>query len=313
MAQDFSTTALLSSIRLRSMTNVNGDGGFTDAQLLGLSTEELQSYMTTLLLQVREEYLVSRSLVPVTAGIASYSLPSRAIGNRLRNVRYSEDGVSYRELPRVEPEHEGECTPWSYGFVFEDSSVRLTPVPTRGGYLEFTYPSRLPQLVPVAECAMVTSVAVSGANYVVSTALWSGQEFAPAVPGTFEFVSAASPFKCGVGVACTVTQPSLNLNTFTAPIASFRYAPVEGDYVALEGKSPTALIPPELHPLLAQRVVVRVLEGLGRYNEVGPAEQLCDKIRTQAVGLLTPRSEGNSRYAINPYAPGVGRRTRFRG
>lgn len=68
-------------------------------------------------------------------------------------------------------------------------------------------------------------------------------------------------------------------------------------------------IPVELFTLLVQRVVVRCLEAVGD-PKFQAAELACDKVRANALTLLTPRAEGTGRVVINTNGPGWRRRVR---
>ena len=79
-----------------------------------------------------------------------------------------------------------------------------------------------------------------------------------------------------------------------------------GDYVCAEGESPVVQLPVELHPLLVQRVVMKVLEANGG-KQFDRAKAVCDEMLKDVHSMLAPRSEGSPRYLINYNGPGFGR------
>jgi hypothetical protein len=86
--------------------------------------------------------------------------------------------------------------------------------------------------------------------------------------------------------------------TFTAP------TDVEvGDYVCLAGESCVPQIPVELQPVLAQRVIVKVLEAIGDAAAVQTAQGKLLEAEAAAKTLLTPRVDGEPKMFRNPSSP----------
>src|SRR5690606_8653031 len=70
-----------------------------------------------------------------------------------------------------------------------------------------------------------------------------------------------------------------------------------GDYVCLAGESPVPQIPVEFHALLAQEVVVKVLEALGKSTK--DAKDDLKTLKENLPNLITPRVQGESRRVVN--------------
>jgi hypothetical protein len=73
--------------------------------------------------------------------------------------------------------------------------------------------------------------------------------------------------------------------------------------VCLAGQSPVPQIPPELHPLLAQRVVCKALESLGDAAGFQAAQLKMAEIQQAALPLITPRVDGEPKRFANRNSP----------
>jgi hypothetical protein len=65
-----------------------------------------------------------------------------------------------------------------------------------------------------------------------------------------------------------------------------------GDWLAFPGTTPMVPLPLEMHPLLAQRMVVKFLEAQGEEGQLQQARQSLDEMVRQVPLLIQPRAEG---------------------
>lgn len=290
---------LLPTLKRRGLLP-NTQETLADTDYLALANDELQSYIVPLILRAREEYLVTSTDITVVAGTQSYPIPSRAVGGKVRNVQISDatSSTTYRQLARVEPE---QCPDVGssgdmWGYYFQGNNIVLSSSPTSGGTLRVTYHLMPNELVAVAQCAPITSIASLSSKILTATAVsgWAtaatNYDIVKAKPGfdTYELENSATR--------------SSNTFTFTSALDTNI---VVGDYVCLAGESPIPQIPQALHPLLAHRVVLRALEALGD-PKAQVAAKTCEELTKSAITLLTPRSDGNARVVINRNGPGFG-------
>lgn len=276
-----------------------------DSDLLSLATEELQTYVVPLLLSVSEEYLVTSEEAAVAVGAASYRIPSDAVAGMLRDVQFAGPDGQFRPLERIEPErvswYEGTGSP--VGFYLAGNQVSLVPVPSSAGTLRFVYHRRPSALVLPSQAAVISGAInpTTGAFAVSSTSVLSS--------GLPDIVSATASFDILVkNLACEVSgsivTPDVPADVLGAGVAT-------GDYVCVSGTSPVPQIPVELHPLLAQRTAFAAVEALGD-PRAQAIEAKCERLKREALTLLSPRTRGKGRVIINPNAPGRRRnRSRF--
>lgn len=268
-----------------------------DSDLLAMATEELQTYIMEVLTSAREEYRVFYTDVSVTAGTAQYIIPERASGDKVRDVLYL-SGTSYVPLPRVEPERvETSSTTGSVGgYYFEDNTLVLVPTPSQAGTLRVKYLRRPSKLVATSAVATVQSI--DGTRRIITTVA--------SIPSTFttgirvDAVDNNPGFRTHSIDLLTTASTSGTTITVTTDIPTSVAA---GDLICLAGESSIAQCPVELHPLLAQRTAVKALEALGD-PKMARADEVCERMRRDAVGLLTPRSDGSARTLVNYNGPG---------
>lgn len=296
MAQDFTTTGLLASLKRRGMLPSTAET-LSTADFLALATEELQTYVMKVLLAVREEYAVATYDLTLTAGTSSYLMPTRAIGGKLRNVALVDSSGLTTPLARLEPGLSSNTQGNPTGYSLQGDDVIFSPIPSAADTVRLTYFRRPSSLV--ATTAVGTITAINTGTKVVTCNV--PVTFTTAV--TYDFVRAQPPFKI-LGQDLAVTAVGGATVTFTATLPT---GLAVGDYVTLAGESAVPQIPVELHPLLSQRVVYKCLEALGDDKSV-LAEQASDKMRMDLLTLLTPRVEGASRPIVNYNGPGFRRR-----
>lgn len=76
-------------------------------------------------------------------------------------------------------------------------------------------------------------------------------------------------------------------------------APTEGDYIAFAGEAIIPQIPSDLHDVLSQRVVLRVLQALGDAGGYQIAKDKLDEMNRLMGNLIDNRTEGNQKKIVN--------------
>lgn len=288
---DYTTTGFLASVKRRVMLATQSET-FSDADILAIATEELQSYVFPFLISVREEYAVTTTDIAYTSATAFYELPEFAVGDKARDVLLLRDG-KYWQLDRIEPERIQDHAATAnvpYGFSFQGSKIQLIPAPTTSGTIRIKYFHRPGWLVPVSEVASISGV--SGSNVTPNNLLVNNGD-------RVSIVSSKAPYYIiGSGTVLSVNIPDVDLS-FDAQVAGAE----DGDYLCFIGEAPIPQVPTELHPLLVARTIyaMYVAQGDGRAQE---ALQNCELLKKNLLTVLTPRSEGNARYIINRHGPG---------
>ncbi len=296
----YTATYLLAALKRRGMLAAHTDT-LTDADFLAFADEELQSEIVPFIMSMREKYFSAYADVTTTAGTAAYALPKRAIGGKLRHVAIA-DGTAYRALTWVEPESvEGDTStgaPTSYSIRGND--VVLYPAPSAAVTLRMHYYQRPSRLVATTAVGRIATISGNRLTLTMAAALpatFTSGEYYDVVKGSGPGFETLQIDNYATGSA----TPALTLTT-AAPASV-----AVGDFVCLSGETPIPQIPVELHPWLAQRVVLRALEALGD-PKAAVAEKTADRMRKVAATLLAPRVDADPRVIINRNGPGFGRR-----
>lgn len=281
----FTTTDLLSTVRLRGMLPSTATLGVQDSDILQHANDEMQSRLVPLVESVNEEFYVTTTDVALVSGQAAYRLPNRNSGSKLRDLKLVIGGVQ-QPLVRIEPEKVSAwvstATGFPQAFYLEAGAVVLVPTPAvSNATLRMRYFVRPGQFVTNAAptTSTVASVSYSGPTATVTTSVVVGSG--------------------AVSVDCLAYRPPfeyLALNgsgsggIYTLPNSSPNIA--VGDYVSLADQSPLLQLPVELHSLLAQRTLCRVLQQLGYSDKYAMASDEADRLEEVALKLLSPRVDG---------------------
>lgn len=289
MAVDYTLTALLASVRRRGQLP-NATDQLSTTDLTALMNEAMQEYVVPLLIDAKEEYLVTYADQTIVSGTEAYAIPARAVGGKLRDVQVSTTDGKYRSISRVEPEQalEYEGGGFAQAYKIRGNSVVLVPSPTEAGTLRLHYYRRPSVLVSTG----YTTVTVVNGVTVTCAANLTGSTF-DLIDDKPQFSSVADD-KAGTFASTTLT------------LASAATGLAVGDYVCVPGESPVAQIPLELHPLLCQRTTELALEAIGD-DRSAVASKKTEQMARRALALLTPRGEGKGRTIVNYNAPGFRR------
>jgi len=299
VANAFTATELLASLKRRGLLP-STTSAFSTSDYLKIVDEEIQTFVVPLLMDVREEYLVTTSDTSLTS-TNRYYIPERAIVGGLRDVRLADGNGGYIALSRYEPD-EIEAFPTSSGnatgFYVQGNSVVLVPAQS-SGTLQMVYFARPNRMVATTAVGEVLSIV---GNVVTMTAT---------LPSTFtssvryDFVKGKPGFD-SLAIDYSASAVGSNTVTFSSTPPSDLAA---GDFVCLAQESPIPQIPVELHGLLAQRVSATVLSALGD-DKSERAFQIAESMEQRARKLLSPRIQGATRYVKNRYGVGMGGRFR---
>jgi hypothetical protein len=304
----YTASYLLASLRRRGMIPTASEDSWDEDALLDLASEELQTYIVALMMTAQEEWFVRPHDVATNPSTRSYDLPPRTVAGDLRLVLTGTD-PNWIVVQRIEPRqaygsyygYSNSYTGYATGYYFQDTQLMLVSPVSGGQTLRMLYFRRPNRVVPETQCGRITAISgnnvtIDDANVPTSFTTTSTYDFIKAQPGfdTLAMDQTISAINTGTGVMTFISTPPSTLAV--------------GDYVALAGTSPIPQIPVELHPLLAQRVVVKVLEADGD-PKLPMAKNSLDEQRSQWLARLTPRVPG-SQYVQNFNAPGYGGRWR---
>jgi hypothetical protein len=294
MSNPYLASALIADVKRRGFIPDNNTS-YTAADLLAWMTAEVQTYIAALLKGVRQEFLVTSQDIAFTAD--TVQIPTRAVANGLRTVKLLVGGAE-SPLEYIEPERT-----WQYGtglstpvgYTLRGSALILVGcAATVTGTLRVSFMQRPSICVGSTAAGQISaintgtktvtlqSVEVSSSGVETITAATMPTTFTTSA--TYDFVRGTSGFD-NLALNQAVTATGTGTLTFSSALPT---GLAVGDWVSLAGETPIPQIPVELHPLLAQRVTVKLAEATGspRLKEV---KAMLDEQRKDAVMLLQPR------------------------
>lgn len=300
---DYTTTALLASIRRRTGAPEAVAAGTANADLLAIATEELWGPVAAHLKAARSNFFLTSHTQAIVAGTAAYPIPPRAMGSGMAEVEVIQSDGSIRNLLTIDRTdlHTMDQTPGAPShFYFQDDQVILFPTPSGSGEtLRIPYYRRAGVLVLTSAVAVIT--AINTGTRVLTLASTIPATFLTTV--TYDLIGARPGFRT-LGMDLAVTNASGTSMTFTATLPTDLAV---GDYVCLAGESPVAQIPPETHQLLAQHVAVKVLAGPSYdARSLDDARAELKRLKEDLGPSVEPRSEGELTTVGTEYFFGAG-------
>ena len=287
----YTTTDLLNSIRQRGSipTTTNSSNVNNTTNLLAMATEELHIKLLPMILSAREEYYVTYKDYSITANQATYTIPTRASGQVLRDVQLI-SGTTVKSLPLIDSERiTSTATGSPSAYYLEHNKVVLYPTPsTTVDTLRLRYYLRPSRLAATSACVQIT--AIDTATFTVTVA---------AVPSTMtanayiDYVAADAPFQNRAidQLISSVTSTTIIMTGLPSDLAV-------GDWVALADYTPIPQIPFEFIPVLSQMTVVKSLEALGDREGAKNAAADLQIIQNNALALIAPRNHGEPKKVV---------------
>lgn len=283
MSIGFTTDLLLSAVRRRGMASNATANGTADADLIEYLDAELQARIVPLLLDAGGDFLVNSTDQTISSGTTSYRIPSRAIGSRVREVARVDTNGDITVLRRVPLE---EASSGVGDYYIQGSNIILNSDPgSTSDVLRVFFHMRPGALVATSAVAVVSSINTGTKTITTTSTIPSA--FSTSV--LYDFVKATPSYETLAfdKVASVASGTTL---TYTATLPTGLAA---GDYVCIAQQAPVAQVPPELHPALAQRGVIKVLEAQGRTEQLENARAQLSEMEKSALMLISPRVDSS--------------------
>jgi hypothetical protein len=291
---------LLKSIKSRMMLP-EANSTFSDDDLIAFANEEMLIGLVPSILQMKDDYLTAKHVTPLETSKVKYTLPERSLGNKLRDVSYSSDGLNEYEMTQINSDEKysgmgmTSNTGYMRQFYMQGDSIVLYPDTnsTIGGFLYFYYYMRPNTLVKDAAVAVISNI-----NRTTGEITVSNLPSTYLISSTYDFVKRNSPHSImtkidntpAIDVSVSNIQSSAKI--LTVPAATIPSNLQIGDYISLAGESCIPNVPTELHMILAQRVACRVLEAIGDTAGLTNANNKLQEMEGKTGIILDQRVEG---------------------
>lgn len=258
---------------------------FQPVDICAFGDGECRTALLRQILSVRESYYLTNIDIPVNS-TGVYAIPYRAIAGRLHDVQMVVGTLVY-QLARIEPKDmTNTINPPTntYAFWFSGNNIVTLPI-LPAGVVRFWHYVRPSNLVSSTTCAQVTAINLA-ANTVTVSALPTNY----VVNTLIDFTQDQPPFGL-LEYDVAITNVASNVLTFGSGLVPPTLA--VGDWICLAGTTPVPQIPLEFHPLLAQRISVKILESQGYTQKMQAAQAKLMEMEKDVMSIINPRDEGN--------------------
>jgi hypothetical protein len=292
MSRILSAAKLVASVRKRAMIP-DDTSAYTDEDILDIVNEEMDIGMLPRLLSLNEEHLVTFVEVETEQGKSRYKIPYRAIGNKLRDVAYIDGAGSHYEMSRISLEelsdYRSSFSNYRHRDVFYVEGDEVVLVDSRNNdyeKLRFYIYLRPSVIVSEDEVGKIDSIDTVSGTITLSN-FPSDFSSTPLM----DFVGARTPNKT---FAFDIQPTSVNATakTVTFDPASLPSNLAAGDYLCLAEETPVPQIPTEMHPVLAQRAAIHILEALGDSEGLANAQRRLQDMDAATMSMIDDRVEG---------------------
>lgn len=265
----------------------------TDEGILAIANREMRGKLLSDVMSLREEFFVLKQDFTITSASASYRIPSRAIGAKLRDVVYIDGNNNAKPIPRLPPEDV--IDQYRYGFYIQNNSIVLRSEDNTGT-LRVSYFARPGKLVLAAGIATITAINTSTKTVTVEGDDGHMHPTPPSPPNTlnFDIQKSSSPFEY-VAVGQPATHPASHQFTFTGTMPSVSI----GDRFELEDESNYVQLPEEAANVLVYRTAAKVLEALGDESGLRRLAGSAKEMEQAMTILLSPRVDGKPQKLVN--------------
>jgi hypothetical protein len=287
---------LIASVK-RKLTIPDDQTMLSDADILAFCNEEMKIGILPTVLAMQEEYLVYSKDIPLVSGVSKYSIPYRALSGKLRDVFYKDNQGNLVEMTRLHPNDAAYFQSSNASgsslrsfYIQNDSIVVVPDVGTNPtGSISAFYYITPNELVDESRVATITAITVGASTTVFTLA---------SIPTGMTSTSLLDIMQTNPGhkireydltsTAISVTLPySVTFNNTALPSGT-----EVGDYISFAGESIIPQVPPELHPVLAQRVAARCAEALGDVAALQAANLKLVEMDKNVAILIDNRVEG---------------------
>lgn len=299
MSSPYTSNVLISDIKTLSM-QPDAELLLTDANINTFLSFQLQSIVVPLIDSTNEEYFVTFQDTAWDGETFIYAIPTRAVGNKIKDVVWVDTNGYEYSLPRLTPEQlkiSGYYGFWSmgtgftsllYGFYLKDDKIYLylgQPFGTSSSYptLRIKYYRRPSRLILEEDAGEIRTIISENNQVIVGAAPidWEVGDKVDFIKGTPMFSSRGDDY--------TITEISSNTITFNDLPDELEV----GDWVSLANTSPIPQIPYDGFPLLTQLGVIKSLEAIKDTAGLKNALSSLPEIKQSFLQVITPRADAN--------------------
>lgn len=264
----------------------------TDARILSICNEELESKVTPTVQSINQDYFVAKENVSLVVGQDMYSIPARAIGRTLRDLKMQDSSSgSLSSMALLNLEDSGytgtQSNPTSFYFMGDRIVISPTPSSATSYSLLMYYLERPGRLAALSSCSRIINSSSDGATFTTFTV--------DQVPAAFT-VGAVCDMIQGVSGNATLDKDEPITNIAGSQITFGYVDPAVGigDYLAPQYYSPVLQVPEEAFSYLVALTAERVLRAIGDTEGAESLAKNTPEKKKMFASMLSPRVSGEN-------------------
>lgn len=295
-------TVLINGIKRRAAIPEN-QATFEPEDFLAFADEELLLGVAPAIMSLHEDYFLFEIEVDLISGKNEYEIPSRALGNKLRDVQYKPNDNTFIEMTRIgigdrfAAFNDGMLTDIRQFYVKNNKVVISNTLSSNNaGSMVFVFYIKPSQLVLEDRVGVIQGIndLNNGNTELVLNEL--PENFNTSI--LYDVYKAESP-----STILKIDMTPLTINTVSRSVTfSSDEIPSElkvGDHLAQTGEATIAQIPSEFNPMLEQMVACRILEAQGDTAGLQNALLKLKQMETAGGNLIDNRIEDSPTKIVN--------------
>jgi len=285
------TSELVEAVKRRAYIP-SAQNTITEDDIIKFLNEEMKDNIVPLLKASKENYLVYPGYLPLVSNTDKYSIPSRAVGGVLRDIKYKDTQGNLYGMTEIQPEDrhyfQGTERNRFMTFYIEGDSIVLFPgvgVDPLGG-LQVLYYIRPNDLVMEDEVGQITAIdrttgVITLSSFPVNFEAFGLVDLLQWKPG-HRIIEFDVPL-----LAVNSVSKQITLDPLLIPADL-----IVNDIIASAGECIMPQLPSELQTLLIEKVVAQCMKAQGDMEGYTLSQADLAKKEAKATTLIKNRSEG---------------------
>jgi len=305
MAKPYVASTLINGIKRRASIPEN-QATFEADDFLAFADEELVLGIVPGIMSLHEDYFLYEIEVPLQSDKKEYEIPSRAVGNKLRDLQYKPNDNTVIEMTRISvgdrfSDYNDEFLSDIKRYYVKNNKVVVSGslANSSGGSLLFIFYIKPSQLVLEENIGIIQGIndLNNGKTELVLNAL--PDNFNTSIKyDLYKFESPSS--------ILTIDIIPTTINTLTKSI-TFNTEDIPddlkiGDHIAEAGEATIPQVPNEFHAMLEQMVACRILESIGDTQGLQNAMVKLKQMETSGNTLIDNRVEDSPQKVVNRHS-----------
>lgn len=289
--------------RIRSKGQLpHNNNTFKDEDFLEIADEELSLNIVPSIIRQHENYFLFTLPVQMSSGVSRYKIPSRAAGNKLKDLTYQDGNGNVVEMTLIPFENIADYNGTTYNvnghpiyYILNDEIVLFPEnINSNIGTLLFTFYLKPNHLVKLEKVGVINAI-----DKVNKTITLSNLPIAFSSTLLYDFITVESPHST---LAYDIPIVSINARTKMIQFdVAYEIPPrlAVGDHMCIQNESAIPQIPSDLHPMLVHKVMMSILGSVTDSEGLANATAEYDKIQLNVETLINNRVEGSAKKIVN--------------